>query len=199
MARLIPARPFSAAGLLAMAAFGAPLAGQEYQVDLEADRQVVFISQTTLEEFEGVTSAVDGFVYLPDGVGPDAVLDGSRLYFEVDLASIDTGVSLRNRHMRDNYLETSRFPYATFEASIAEIARNGEGLLVTTDGELTIHGVSRERRIRCAVTADGSPGYRVGCRFAVRLGDHDISIPQVMFLKLAEEVTLDLAFVVRRP
>jgi hypothetical protein len=41
-----------------------------------------------------------------------------------------------------------------------------------------------------------SPGYRALCAFEVLLSDHQIEIPKVMFLKLANEISLELDFVV---
>ncbi|MBK9304990.1 MAG: YceI family protein [bacterium] len=36
---------------------------------------------------------------------------------DVDLAALDTGIGLRNRHMRENHLETDRFPQAVFRGA----------------------------------------------------------------------------------
>jgi len=131
--------------------WGLPAHAQELQVDLERPRSVRFISRTTLEGFEGVTESIDGFVLLADGVREGASFPGSRLYFEVDLGSIDTGIGLRNRHMRDNYLETEEFPFATFDAAIEEIELADGGHLVTARGTLAIHGIERKVTIRCSV------------------------------------------------
>ena len=44
-----------------------------------------------------------------------------------------------------------------------------------------------------------APPHRVTCRFPVLLGDHGIEIPRVMFMKLAEEVVVEVDFFVREP
>lgn len=184
-----------AAGL----ALAGPAAAQEYVVDLDSDREVKFISQTTLEGFEGVTDRVDGFVYLGDGTSvgdlrPGAELRGSALHLEVDLASIDTGIGLRNRHMREEYLETDDFPFTTFDGVIAAVGEHPDGgLRITSPGTFSVHGVEQTRTIDCRVRPDGE-GYRVGCAFMVSLSDHDIRIPRVMFLKLAEQVRVEIDF-----
>lgn len=171
-------------------------------MDTDAPRNVRFVSETTLEAFDGRTDRIDGYVWL----GADRALDDltagvelpeGRLYFEVDLASIETGIGLRDRHMREDYLETDDHPWATFEGRIASVrAGTGSTLRVTSPGTFAVHGVERTRTLDCEATPSG-PSVRIRCAFTVTLADHDIEIPQVMFLKLAEEVRVELDFHVR--
>jgi len=185
-------------GLWAAVPAATPSVAQEFHVDADAPRRVVFVSSTTLDEFEGVTSRIDGFVLLDGGgVRASSDLGGSRLYFEVDLASLDTGISLRNRHMRENYLETDEHPYATFDAAVDRIeASDGGRFRVTATGDFSAHGVARRRTLTCEVAPEGG-SYRVECVFPVLLQDHGISIPRLMFMKLAPEVRLELQFRIR--
>jgi polyisoprenoid-binding protein YceI len=166
-------------------------------VDRSADRVARFISSTPVDEFDGVTENIDGYVLL-DGQPLTASTGGddTELYLEVDLASIDTGIGLRNRHMRDNYLEVEEFPYASFRGRITDVRPTaGGGGRVTASGTFSVHGVSREREIACDVAPAGR-GYRARCAFPVLLTDHDIEIPKVMFLKLADEVQVEVEFTV---
>jgi len=191
------AAPVLGAATLALA-LGPPLRAQELDVDSAAERVIRFTSRTQVDDFEGVTDRVDGYVLL-DGTPLSASTGGddTKLYFEVDLASLDTGIGLRNRHMRDNYLEVEKYPYASFEGKITSVeASPGGGGRVTASGTFTVHGVSREREIACDVTPSGE-GYHTRCAFTVLLSDHDIEIPKVMFLKLANEIQVDVAFTVR--
>ena len=194
-----PARIGVIGWVAVLAAFAgtAPASAQEFQVDPRRDRLVRFISRASIEEFEGVTDRIDGYVLL-DGatLGPETGGDDTEFHFEVDLASLETGIGLRNRHMRDNYLEVGRFPYATFTGHIARTEEtSSRDFRVTATGELTIHGVARSRELTCRVTPVGA-AYRVVCGFEVLLTDHDIEIPKVMFLKLANEIRLELDFTV---
>lgn len=173
----------------------AALAGQEYHVDRSAGNVVRFISRASIEEFEGVTDRIDGYVLLDapslrEAGGGDA----TEVYLEVDLASLDTGIGLRNRHMRDNYLEVSKYPFAIFRGRVVnrETVSDGE-FRVAAQGLLTIHGVSRARELTCRVEPRGR-GYRSQCSFELLLSDFDIEIPKVMFLKLANEIRLELDF-----
>lgn len=173
-------------------------ASQEYHVDRDADNRVRFISQAPIEEVVGVTDRIDGYLLLN---GPrleeGSATEGTQLYLEVDLASLDTGLGLRNRHMRNNYLEVREFPYAIFEAVIERVeSASDAGFRVTAQGVVEIHGVRREMRIPCDLSTRGE-GYRVRCAFNVLLSDFDIEIPRIMFLKLADEIRIELDFAVR--
>lgn len=174
-----------------------PLGAQEYHVDRSSERSVVFTSSAPLEEFQGVTDRIDGYVLL-DGEGVREVRSptGTQVYFEVELASLDTGIALRDRHMRDDYLEVDEHPYAAFRGEVVAIVGDGASFQVEADGTFTLHGIERPQRLRCRVTPDAG-SLQVGCRFQVRLEDHGIPIPRLMFMKLAEETEVELAFRLR--
>ena len=182
-----------------IAVFAAALLGdrtgvdaQEYHVDGEADNRVVFISRASIEEFEGVTDRIDGYVLLDgQGVRAGSDFEGSAFYFEVDLASLETGIGLRNRHMRDNYLEVSDHPFATFGGAIEHIEATATGYRVVSRGVFAVHGVEQPRTLDCAATPDGD-GWRIACAFEVNLTDHQIEIPRIMFLKLAEDIRVEI-------
>ncbi len=175
-----------------------PALAREYDVNLQAKREVRFRSTTKVNEFDGITDHIDGYVLLPDSAPPlNENAKGSELHFEVDLASLDTGIGLRNRHMRDNYLEVKKYPYATFSGSISEVKTAGEDSLgVMTKGTMQIHGVKKDLNIPCTVSSEGS-GYRVHGEFMVLLSDFDIPIPKIMFLQLDNEIHVQVNFEVQ--
>ncbi len=181
--------------LVAIVAAGGRAAAQEFQVDPGAENVVRFISRASIEEFEGVTDRIDGYVLLDaPALSADTGGEGTEVYLEVDLGSLDTGIGLRNRHMRDNYLEVGRYPFASFRARIESTNPGaGRSYRVTARGTLSIHGVERERTLTCRVEPRGE-GHRARCEFEVLLSDHDIEIPKIMFLKLADEIRLELDF-----
>jgi hypothetical protein len=153
------------------------------------------MSDAPLEDFEGVTDRIDGFLFLSgEGLGGETELATSEFYFEVDLASLDTGLGLRNRHMRNRYLETDEFPFASFTGRVVLLDADGPGRYrAVTRGTLAIHGVEREREIECAATSH-EVRLRLRCAFQVILSDHDIPIPKLMFMKIDEVMELDLDF-----
>ena len=98
------------------------LLSAEYQVDHSRENVVKFISHAPMDDFEGVTDKIDGYIYWEG----DNLLNKSDMYFEVDLNSIDTGIGLRNRHMRDNYLETDQYPYTHFKGTLTKAEKVSE-------------------------------------------------------------------------
>ena len=71
------------------------------------------------------------------------------------MASLDTGLSKRNQHMRVNHLETKNYPKAIFDGAAVlgpAGARLAPGQTTTMDveGTFTLHGVSRRLRISVA-------------------------------------------------
>ena len=162
----------------------------EYHVDKEKENQVQFISEAPIEEIVGVTEKIDGYV-LWDG---DDKTKNSEFYFEVDLASIDTGIGLRNRHMRENYLETEKFPFAAFKGKIDQAVAAGETAFdIKTSGMFTLHGIDREIQISGKISKT-KDGYMATSTFEIKLEDYKIERPQLMLLKIGETIQLNVKF-----
>lgn len=71
----------------------------------------------------------------------------------IDVASIDTGIRMRDDHLRtEDFFDVARHPRATFVSSA--VRRDGERFAVA--GQLTIRGVTRPVTLPVTVTA--SPG-----------------------------------------
>jgi polyisoprenoid-binding protein YceI len=167
------------------------LAG-EYHVDKEKSNVVKFISDAPLEDFEGVTNKIDGYIYWS---GTDPVSE-SELYFEVDLNSLDTGIGLRNRHMRENYLETDTYPLTHFTGKLIEAEKSDRGeYIVRAEGQFFVHGITRKVTIN-ATMAPVENGFNITSNFIIALTDYNIEVPQLMFFKIDENMTVDLNFYV---
>ena len=160
------------------------LGARELHVDTSADNLVKFISDAPIEKFDGVTHKVDGYV-LWEG---DDLTRNSKIYLEVDLNSLDTGIGLRNRHMQENYLETDKYPFATFSGSLVEATATPQNYIsAKAKGALSIHGVERPLVVEATINP-GESSYRVSTQFVVALSDFDVKIPQIMFYKIDENI-----------
>ena len=180
-----------AAGLV-VAAGPAPAA--DFVVRPGGDSKVAFVSKAPVESFEGKTNKLSGRVT----VDPAAVGDSVRVHFEVDMASLDTGIAKRNQHMRQNHLETGRYPTATFDGvSVRGPAgaklEGGAPVTLDVEGTFTLHGVSRRLRISVETVYDAKAG-RIAFKtaFPVGLTDYEISRPEFLFLKLADTQSVGL-------
>lgn len=172
-----------------MAVAGSAQAGT-FLVHPGGESKVVFVSKATIETIEGKTSRMEGVLSLD----PGAVGDTVTVHLEVDLASLSTGLSRRDKHMRENHLETAKFPKAVFDgaavlAPAGAKLEPGKPVSFELEGTFALHGVSR--RLRCTAEATyrgaGSAGkIEFRAAFSVTLSDYNIARPEFLFLKLAE-------------
>lgn len=170
------------------------LLGTEYNVDKSKKNLVKFISEAPIENFEGVSNNIDGYLFFN---GEDFT-NGSSLYFEVDLRTIDTGIGLRNRHMRENYLETDKFPIASFKGEISALEKTEENIYkVRVTGEMSIHGLTKKHEIEGTIKKDNN-NIEIITKFDVNLNDHKIEVPKLMFFKINEIMDLRLNFFMKK-
>jgi len=97
--------------------------------------------------------------------------------------------SLQQLHFNEHYIESAKYPLATFEGKIIEeINFDIPGKHnVRGKGSLIFHGVTQERIIKCDLVL--TPGkIMVSNNFTILLVDHNIEIPTVVNQKIAEEI-----------
>jgi polyisoprenoid-binding protein YceI len=165
----------------------------EYQVDKDKKNMVKFISDAPIEDIEGITDRIDGYLYWE---GSDYT-NNSEIYLEVDLNSLDTGIGLRNRHMRENYLETDRFPITHFKGKVINgAASNDSTVSIEAEGVIFIHGVEKPINVKGSLIKKGN-GFRIKTNFEVKLSDFQVEIPSIMFYKIDEIMDLVLDFYVK--
>ncbi|NCP83430.1 MAG: YceI family protein [Bacteroidetes bacterium] len=146
---------------------------------------IEFLSEATVESFTGSSNQLNGYINLSD----------STLDFYLDLATLETGVKLRDEHMRENHLETEKFPYAEFSGKMRGFdTAIADSQQVFANGTFTIHGVSKEIEVEGkAILVDGKFG--LSATWNIILQDYEITRPKFLFLKLSESqiVTLKAA------
>ena len=96
-------------------------------------------------------------------------------------------------HFNENYLESDKYPDATFSGKIIEdvdFTRNNI-LTVRAKGILTVHGVPKERILKSDMTIKNGLIF-IKSNFTVLLADHNIPIPKVVHDKLASEIKVEV-------
>lgn len=158
--------------------------GQEFITDKGT---VVFLSKAALSEFTGESNQLNGLLDL----------NKNLMDFYLDLNTIKTGIGLRDRHMRENYLETKKFPFAEFTGKLSTIPdlEEGQKSEVSTMGLFKIHGVEKEIEVKGHLTRIKSDQIQLEASFKVLLSDYMIDIPKVMFYELAEEQEVTISAV----
>lgn len=110
-----------------------------------------------------------------------AVTESSgSLVFRVAPKDIDTGIGLRNKHMR-GYLEADKFPEITLTVPRADvqIPEDGKETKGTVRGWLTAHGVRKPAVISYTLGKKGKT-YKIDSRFEFDIRDHGIKIPSYL-------------------
>lgn len=193
--RIMVSRNMSANLFLICILLSAAVKAAEYNVDKSQKNLVKFTSDAKIETFDGTTDKIDGYIVW-DG---EDILSKNQIYIEVDLRTLDTGIGLRNRHMRENYLETDKYPMTTFKGKLTKADKLQDGKYnVAAEGNIFIHGVTKPITIKGVMIPVQGGGYRVQSNFEVKLSDFNIPIPQLMFLKISEIMKLNLDFFTKK-
>ncbi|MFH1701728.1 MAG: YceI family protein [Candidatus Zixiibacteriota bacterium] len=185
--------------LLALYSLFMPADASEYHVDKTNTNLVMFVCEVPLTDFKVKTSQIDGYVYW-DGDSmppPESQSETSDIYFEVQLNSLDAGNSMYNRHLKEDYLETEKYPYAEFKASIKKIEQLTDSTFAAyVEGDFSIHG--RKKKIAIVgQTVKLGDLLRVECEFTVKLSDYDIEIPKLMFIEADDDIKVNLDFYIK--
>jgi polyisoprenoid-binding protein YceI len=182
--------------LLGATAGAAPAA--HFVISPGGQNLVKFTSKAPMETVEGKTRQASGSI----DANLDNLGDSVRVEIEVDLASLDTGIDMRNKHMRENHLETSKYPKVAFhgrtvlqptQTSLAP----GQKVSFQCEGAFDLHGVTRTIQIPVSVTRnqDGAKSsLHIEASFPVKLADYKIPRPQFLVMRLDETqvITVDL-------
>ncbi len=115
--------------------------------------------------------------------------------FTIPINSFDGfNSALQKEHFRENYLETHKFPNATFKGKIIEtIDWNKRDIYtIRAKGNFNIHGINHERIIKCSLNVlDNS--LMVNSSFEILLKDHEIQVPRVVNQKIAEAIMVEIS------
>ena len=107
--------------------------------------------------------------------------------FVCDLKAFTTGIDLRDQHMKERYLEVSKFP--TARLTVAKVKLPGDGDTASFDGKLTLHGVTKP--ITGSIEHD-EKNYVV--RFKVKTSEFGIPQASYKLVKVGETVDVKVAF-----
>ncbi|HEX8547381.1 MAG TPA: YceI family protein, partial [Cytophagaceae bacterium] len=148
---------------------------------------VTFFSKAPLENIEASNKDSKGII----------VAGSMTFLFKIPIKSFHFPSSLMEEHFNENYLESEKYPYATYKGKIEkdfDLSKDGV-YLVDAVGDLTMHGVTKSAQFPSVITVkNGKP--TIQSKFIVKLKDYNITIPSVVFNKIAEqvEVSIDAAF-----
>lgn len=159
-----------------------------FRVQPEAS-EITFRATSRLMNAEGHFSRFSGEVI----VDP-AVLTSARISLSIDTASLDTGIEMRDRHLRSgDFFDAERFPTVVFQSVRVEAS----GRRATVVGRLSLHGVTREIAVPVDVQISDAALVASG-EFIVNRGDYGMTYNS--FLNpIGNEVRIAFTFRARVP
>ncbi len=140
---------------------------------------IEFFSKTPLEDIAAKTSKAKS-VLNPETKG---------LAFKVQINNFIFPNKLMQEHFNENYMQSDKFPYATFEGTITDnvdLKKTGINE-VNVKGKMTLHGVTKEYNTKATIASkDGN----LVCysKFKVVLKDHNIEVPKLVVKNIAESI-----------
>lgn len=120
-----------------------------------------------------------------------SVLDKKRgeVAFKIPIQSFRFSNGLMQEHFNENYMESDKFPYATFKGKMTEgtdLSENGT-YNVLVNGQLSVHGITKTRTIAgVVVVKDGQ--IQITAAFIVPVQDHKIRIPNDKLSNISQDI-----------
>ena len=147
---------------------------------------ISFNASTPLEDINAINKEVNAIVNTDNGEFASVLL----------MTDFHFRRALMQEHFNENYVESERYPKAYFTGFIKEFA--AEKLTVNArefiiEGQLTIHGVTRTFRTTAAIRKQAGK-ITMQSEFIVKPEDYDIKVPKLLFKKIAQEISVEVAF-----
>ncbi|MGE0589745.1 MAG: YceI family protein [Cyclobacteriaceae bacterium] len=151
----------------------------------KSDQGVIsFFSEAAIEDISAVNSSCSGLIDL----------GSKQVAFRVTIADFKFAKSLMQQHFNEKYMESDKFPVATFAGTISNWDTSGSKEQdVITKGVLTIHGQSNDITIQGLIVDQGD-SLIVQSTFVVELVDYKIKIPKLLWQNIAEKVEVKVDF-----
>ncbi len=145
---------------------------------------VTFFSSTIMEDIEGTSIAGHSIINPQTG----------ELVFKVANNSFQFKKKLMQEHFNENYMESDQFPYTTFKGKLKELPdlEKDGSYKVTVEGNLDVHGVTKAYQSMVDLIVDKGI-VSAKTVFKVRIADHQIKIPKLVFKNIAEYVEVRVA------
>jgi polyisoprenoid-binding protein YceI len=161
---------------------------KSYSIAPDPKNSATFHADDTFDKFDGKTTKVTGTI-VADPAKPSA----ASVDFTVDLHSLDTGIGLRNKEMREKYLETVKWPNGTFKSvgvtGPESITPNSPADVQVT-GDLTVHNITKRITIPVRVVLIPDNRLHASTSFNIRMPDYGINVPHNILMTVNDQVTV---------
>jgi polyisoprenoid-binding protein YceI len=149
------------------------------QLFMTTNGEVSIFSKTPMENIDAVNKSVSSIINTAT----------NEVAVQMRITSFVFPNKLMQEHFNENYLESEKFPSATFKGKIKEtVDLTVAGTYpITASGSATIHGVTRPIELKGSIVSNGT-NLALTCAFDVKLVDYKVDIPKIVFAKIAEVI-----------
>lgn len=179
-----------AAAAVAMTLLPAQASGAQYEVGKASE--VSFVAKITASSFIAKSEALSGTVEFDEAAG---TISGGRIQVKAD--SFKTGMGLRDRHMRDKYLQAKKFPAIMLDLGASTIAGTA-GSKGTIEGNFTIRGVKKPMKAAVVVSESLGGKIVVTAKFKLDITDYGIKQPGFAVVKMETVIDVTVELVLQR-
>lgn len=145
--------------------------------------RVHFYSSAPVEDIEAVNDQAKSAIDLSNG----------GFAFSVPSNQFQFKKSLMQEHFNESYMESEKYPKATFTGKVKNwVPFEGEQEVVAS-GDLTIHGVTKHVEVPAKLNIQNDQ-LIVDSVFPVALAEYKIKIPKALFYNIADTVEVTVHF-----
>lgn len=157
------------------------LPAQSQNLFIAQNSEVQFFSETPLENIQASNKKISSLLNTSTG----------ELAVKMNIKDFHFPNQLMEEHFNENYMETEMYPTATFKGKMQEaIDYTKDGTYaVTSQGTLTMHGVTKARLLKGTLVVKGNQ-LLLTCDFDVPLADHKIEVPTLVIAKIADVIAV---------
>lgn len=120
--------------------------------------------------------------------------DAQNVTVTVPLGNLKTGIDLRDRHMREKYLEVGKYPNAELvvDRSAIKFPADGAESSGNVNGTMTIHGQSKPVVVAYKAKRSGS-AYDVSGSLRVNIKEYGVEVPSYLGVTVKPDVDVALS------
>jgi len=116
---------------------------------------------------------------------------GETVAVVVGLGSLNSGIELRDKHMKEKYLETPKFPSATLVVEKSNLKLPSGSADV--EGKLTLHGVTKSVKVHYAASGSDKDVSITGS-MRINMRDFGVDVPSYLGVTVKPDVDVTVKF-----
>ncbi len=144
-----------------------------------------FFSKTPVEHIEAFNNQVSGVLNTDNG----------EMAFSLLMKAFNFEKALMQEHFNEKYVESSKYPKATFKGKIVNFNKNSitdKPLTVNVKGVLTMHGVSKDIEVKGSLQKANKGNISGKSVFTVNLKDFNIKVPSAVRKNIDDNIEINV-------